>query len=236
MVTGKLQVDGTSGIPYELIHKKIKHIYFRPREGVIQITAPSWVSSEEARRLLEKRIPWATAALERAPALRRLFLDEPSQGDLFYQGGEPLEVFLEACDRDEIQVAGNRLHIRSREETNPRELGKRLHKWVRGECARLFAALDEEIYPLFADSSVPRADIRPRRMVSRWGTCHGSKGRIWLNTALLGVPRPCAAYILAHEYAHFLVPNHSPLFYSTVEKRVPDWQQRREELKQYSLR
>lgn len=49
---------------------------------------------------------------------------------------------------------------------------------------------------------------------------------------LLNVPRSCAEYVVLHELAHFLYPNHSRSFYDFIAGYMPDWQERERLLKQ----
>ena len=58
---------------------------------------------------------------------------------------------------------------------------------------------------------------------TRWGTCHTKKGIITLNSRLMDYPYECIRYVIVHEFAHFLVPNHSKNFYNVVESIMPDW-------------
>lgn len=60
-------------------------------------------------------------------------------------------------------------------------------------------------------------------MTSRWGSCHIAKGKIVMNSRLALYPEVCAAYVFIHEYAHFIVPNHSKDFYAVLEELMPDY-------------
>ena len=72
---------------------------------------------------------------------------------------------------------------------------------------------------------MPRLTIRDMR--TRWGVCNVSRRRITLNLRLAGMPREALEYVVVHEYAHFLHPNHGPLFWAEVARVLPDWKQRR---------
>lgn len=66
---------------------------------------------------------------------------------------------------------------------------------------------------------------------TRWGSC-SHHGGIRLNWRLIHLPLHLIDYVVAHEMAHLLEMNHSPAFWSEVEKLYPDWQAARDELKQ----
>lgn len=65
---------------------------------------------------------------------------------------------------------------------------------------------------------------------TRWGSCSHS-GDIRLNWRLIHLPQHLIDYVVAHEMAHLIEMNHSPAFWSEVDKLYPDWQSARDELK-----
>lgn len=66
---------------------------------------------------------------------------------------------------------------------------------------------------------------------TRWGSCSHAGG-IRLNWRLIHLPLHLIDYVVAHEMSHLIEMNHSPAFWSEVEKLYPDWQAARDELKQ----
>ena len=96
------------------------------------------------------------------------------------------------------------------------------------------AALDpmaeSEIYTKFKPHGVRYPLITIRCMKSRWGSCQPQTGKITLNGNMIAAPREAIEYVILHEFAHFIHPNHSKEFYVLVESMMPDWKQRREML------
>ncbi len=64
----------------------------------------------------------------------------------------------------------------------------------------------------------------------RWGSC-SPDGTIRLNWRLLGFPENLVDYVCAHEAAHLVEANHSPAFWRTVERLMPDWRAHRAEMR-----
>ncbi|HRR34695.1 MAG TPA: M48 family metallopeptidase [Kiritimatiellia bacterium] len=73
-----------------------------------------------------------------------------------------------------------------------------------------------------------------RKMRSRWGSC-SVDGRVTLNTELARLPYRLVEYVAVHELCHLVHHNHSPAFYFQVASCLPDWRQRRDELKAVTL-
>lgn len=103
------------------------------------------------------------------------------------------------------------------------------------EIRYLILELCERIYPVFEARGVRFPQVKFRKMKTQWGNCHPQKGVLTFNTRLMYAPRECVEYVVAHEFTHFLQPNHSALFYAELEKVMPDWKERRKKLKSISV-
>lgn len=84
-----------------------------------------------------------------------------------------------------------------------------------------------------AGYTVPAPTLRLRYMTSRWGSCMPVKEVITMNTRLLLGPTEFAHYVMVHEFAHFIEPNHSARFYKVMSDVLPTWQQIKMEMKAY---
>lgn len=94
----------------------------------------------------------------------------------------------------------------------------------------------ERMYPLVAPLGVNKPRVKARFMTSRWGSCHWTQGIIVLNTALTALPRDLMDYVTLHELAHFLHPDHGAGFYAVMDRLLPDWREKRRELRGYALK
>lgn len=95
--------------------------------------------------------------------------------------------------------------------------------------------LAQQVYSEFqqAGYTVPTPILRLRYMTSRWGSCKPLKEIITMNTRLLLGPTEYAHYVMVHEFAHFIEPNHSSRFYKVMSDMLPNWQQVKAEMKEY---
>jgi len=64
----------------------------------------------------------------------------------------------------------------------------------------------------------------------RWGSC-GKNGVVYFNWKLLQLPARVTDYVIAHELAHLLEPHHGPELWRILDRSLPDWRLRCEELK-----
>ena len=95
--------------------------------------------------------------------------------------------------------------------------------------------LCKQVYPYFENKGVKYPEIKFKKMVSRWGSCHTLKGVLTFNTNLIYAPKECVEYVVLHEFTHFLQPNHSKWFYAELEKTCPNWKMLRKKLKEINI-
>ncbi len=109
---------------------------------------------------------------------------------------------------------------------------EQLKRWLDGKLKRLVTALVDKNYPPFQKVGVEYPKITFRSMTSRWGSCNYKKKIITFSKELIHYPVTCIEYVVVHELAHFLQPNHSKSFYDIVEQILPDYKFRKNLLSQ----
>ena len=57
-----------------------------------------------------------------------------------------------------------------------------------------------------------------------WGSC-SARGTLSFNWRLALAPPDVLDYVVVHELCHLLIPNHSPSFWSLVERHRPRWRE-----------
>lgn len=73
------------------------------------------------------------------------------------------------------------------------------------------------------------ADVKLRDLGFRWGSC-GRHGILFFNWKLMQLSPRLIDYVVAHELAHLLEPHHTPAFWNVLDRVMPDWKARKEEL------
>ena len=102
--------------------------------------------------------------------------------------------------------------------------------WTPTEVARLQSLL-AELHSLWAArTGNPGVAWKIRKMKTRWGVCNWVKRQITYAENLAGQPRDIVEYIVCHEFCHFAVHSHGPRFHALMDKRLPDWRERRKRL------
>jgi predicted metal-dependent hydrolase len=73
-------------------------------------------------------------------------------------------------------------------------------------------------------------DLRVLPLGYRWGSCRPD-GRVNIHWAAMQLPPDLVDYVLAHELAHLIRPDHSTEFWRLLGRAMPDLQIRRERLR-----
>ena len=76
--------------------------------------------------------------------------------------------------------------------------------------------------------------ISVRHQTARWGSCSAG-GILSFNSRIQRLPENLQDYIIVHELCHLGEANHSSSFWALVARVVPDYKERRQQLKQYRL-
>lgn len=195
---------------------------------------------DPAKQLPELVLPWRVAESEgfefvrsRAGWLRdRLAVQPPHvpfrDGECIPLQGLPHRIVHDPGARRGVWREADCIVVSGRAE----HLARRLHDWLRREAhAKIEPAVQDKARAL--DRSVGKITVRNQR--SRWGSCAPS-GNLSFNWRLILTPGWVLDYVVAHEVAHLVVPNHSAAFWRTVDRLTPNAKTGRTWLRQNSDR
>lgn len=207
-------------------------------DGQLEVRAPWRFSLDEARAAIQEHRGWVLHAIEETRSRVRMrpglvsgselpLLDERLRLRVLVQAQLSLfeRQIPETRHLGVVERLGRelRVEVRASEQSAVRRL---LEAWYRERAAELLQA---RLGPLAADLEVHYTSITVRGQRSRWGSC-SSRGTISLNWRLVLLPSRLVDYVLVHELAHLREMNHSPAFWRMVERKVPDYRDRRREL------
>lgn len=109
-----------------------------------------------------------------------------------------------------------------------------LTDWYRRQANEVFAERLRWCREKMARFGLPEPGLRLRRMRRRWGSC-SSDGNITLNLDLVRYPLHLIDYVVVHELCHLREFHHGPAFYRLMDDALPDWKERRSELRQLAM-
>jgi len=107
-----------------------------------------------------------------------------------------------------------------------------LQRWYRQQLRML---VPQYIEKLEKKMNIKVAEIRIRKMKTKWGTCNPKANRIWLNTELAKKQIESIESILIHEMVHLLERKHNETFIAYMDKFLTKWKHLQEELNRAPL-
>ncbi|WP_341022305.1 SprT family zinc-dependent metalloprotease [Brevundimonas diminuta] len=198
--------------------------------GDLIVEAPVGAPEEKIRAGVQKRARWIMGHIERFESYRRHALPrEYSSGEThFYLGRRYKLKILEVEDaKRAVRLVAGRLEVIA-PKGDAIDVRLALQRWYRVRAQAYFAA---RVARLVEDLPWVGAapPIKLQTMKRCWGSC-SPKGAITLNPALIKAPAHCIQYVLLHELCHLSEHNHSPQFYSLLDRHMPHWQTAKKEI------
>ena len=217
-------------IKYELHRKNVKNINMRIKpDGTIFVSASNRISEEKINLFLEEHSDFIFDVLKKYEEIEK---NKPKESE--YKTGEKIKIL--GTERTIKVECGNKNNVTcdkyfltlTVKDIDDFELKKKvIDKWKKEQTTNLVTEICEAMYPYFKKHVPEFPQIKFRKMTSRWGSCRPKSNILTFNTLLIETPLECIEYVVAHEFTHFLEPNHSRAFYSELEKIMPDWKLRR---------
>jgi len=225
-----------SGIPVEVVRKDIKnlHVGVYPPSGRVRVAAPLRLDDEAVRLAVVSRLGWIRRKQAVFEQQDRQTEREMVTGESHYFRGRRYRLHVVEHDSPPSAYLANNTAIELcvRPGTNAAKRRDVLDKWYRKR-------LREQIPPLLAKweprVGMTAAEVRIRKMKTRWGSCNTAVRRIWLNLELVKKPPLCLEYVLVHELVHLLERHHNDRFRELMDSLMPKWRLHHEELKRAPL-
>ncbi len=213
-----------SGIPIEVCKKDIKnmHLYVKPPNGNVTVSAPLAMSDEAIERFVRTKASWIKKQVAK-------FDNQPRQSEREYVSGETLFVWgkqhylqTEYGNKNAPVLSGDKAVLTVRKESTAEQRENFVREWYRDllkdEIARLLPKWEKT-------TGLKAEGWQTKYMTTRWGTCNTKTGKIWLNLQLAKKTPECLEYVILHELVHLVEKNHSERFIALMDKFMPMWRE-----------
>ncbi len=221
-------------ISYFLTRKSVKNVNLRVKsDGRVLVSANNSVTTEFVDAFIKKKQTYILSALTKFEEKRKLMKEIPKSlvsGENYTLLGKNLRLKVEEAKEETVYTDGIYIFLKVKDKNNFRHKEIMMARWLKEYQMMIFKEVVDEKYALFQKYNVPYPELRVRYMTSRWGSCQPKRGTITLNSQLIKVPRNCIEYVVLHEFAHYIHPNHSRQFWDFVAMMMPDWKERKKEL------
>jgi predicted metal-dependent hydrolase len=194
------------------------------RRGELVIHAHEDIAAAQLERWTRKKLVW----VHRKLALKQRAAPAASQPE--FVSGERLSYLGRSCPLKivrelEAPLRFNGTHFWLRQDalrTAPEHFRRWYilagHEWLIGRVDRLAQK-----------TGTKASGLNIRELGFRWGSC-GKNSVLYFDWRIMQLPVRLIDYVVVHELVHLGEPHHGESFWQAVERALPSWQRRREEL------
>lgn len=221
---------GKENYKYTLERKKVKNINLRIKSDKdIYVSANKRVSVETIETFIKSKETFILEALQRFEKSTKIEKKiDYNTGDEIIYFGRKLELKIVKSLKEGVKASGESIYIFVKDVDDRAKKENLLKKWELTLAKEVFTKVIDCFYPEFEALGVAYPKLSIRTMTSRWGSCKPNGGKITLNLELLHKSKECLEYVVVHELAHFIHPNHSKDFWNFVGNMMPDYKKRKD--------
>ena len=218
-------------LDYEVIRADRRTIRITvERDRKVVVRAPKQASEQAVTAAVESKRFWIWQKVRDPhkypdPAPRKEYVN----GETFLFLGQHYGLSLTRAAAGAVRLAGREFEMSAAD----RHRGDAIFRvWY---LAQAKEKMRPRIAALAAEMGVAYSRIWVRDLKYRWGSCTPG-GTLSFNWRIIQAPMIVVDYLIVHELAHILEPNHSQDFWNIVAVHAPGWQRARSWLKQHGGR
>ena len=219
-----------NGIEVSVVKKSIKnmHLYVKPPEGHVEVSAPINLSDESIELFVRTKIGWIRRQQEKFERQPRQTEREYVSGEAFYVWGRQYYLVVNYSNKgNSLVLDGDKAILTVREESSVEQRTRFVNEWYR----RILKTEIEQLLPKWIEITGLHPDSwQTKNMTTRWGSCNVKTRKIWFNLQLAKKPIDCLEYVILHELAHLKVKNHGEQFVAIIDCHMPNWREIRKKL------
>lgn len=219
--------------PVYIEYKRNRNMYLRVNDdGSLHVTCPRWINQGEIRTFVMEKETWIkknVKTMEKHQSVLKTGVDGQTASWL----GQPYHIEVVESHKSFMFIdEDTKTIIFFLKQNTPQERERVFYR----EGAKMLKAMinerrEEWDQAICIAHQKPLPKITIKYMTSRWGSCTPSRSHISMSVRLIHYPKECLDYVLLHEYAHILMPNHGRAFYELVGHYMPAWKTYSDELK-----
>lgn len=231
MTTHRVQYGDTT-IEFDLSFASRKTLAISVHPDLsVSVTAPYNTDVEAIAARVHKRARWILRQ-QREFALylphippRRYVSGETHR----YLGKQYRLKVIQDSDAEWVKLERGYLLVRMTDKNDTARIKALVDGWYLRQARRVFHERIRLILPRFERYELPEFQLRIKELQARWGSCTEA-GIVTLNLKLMQVAKPYIDYVIVHELCHLIEHNHSKRFYGLLDRILPDWRERRQQL------
>lgn len=219
-----------NGIEVSVTKKAIKnmHLYVKPPDGHVEISAPVHLSDESIELFVRTKIGWIRRQQENFEKQPRQTVREYISGEALYVWGCQYYLLVNYSNKcNSLVLQGDKAVLTVRKESTTEQRERYVNEWYR----EILKTEIKRVLPKWENiTGLHPNGWQTKKMTSRWGTCNVNTRKIWLNLQLAKKPPECLEYVILHELVHLIEKSHNDQFVAYMDKFMPNWRDIRRKL------
>jgi len=213
----------------DVVLKDIKNVHLSvyPPTGRVRISAPSRMNMNTIRAFAITKLDWIRRQQTKIIAQQREAPRQYLERETHFVWGHRYLMQVKEGGHAAVELKHDAMILCLSPGTPEKRRHEVVQEWYRQQLKNAIPDLQRKWE---AKIGVAPASISVRRMKTLWGSCSPERGTIRINLELAKKPRECLEYILVHELVHLLERTHNNRFIAHMDKLLPDWPHRRNEL------
>lgn len=219
-----------NGIEVSVKRKAIKnmHLYVKPPDGHVEVSAPTQLSDESIELFIRTRIGWIRRQQEKFDKQPRQTAREYVSGEALYVWGRQYYLLVNHSSKgNSLVLDGDKAILTVRVDSTVEQREKFVNEWYR----QILKAEIERRLPKWEQiTGLHPAGWQTKNMTTRWGTCNAKTRKIWLNLQLAKKTPESLEYVILHELIHLTEASHNDRFLALMDKYMTNWRDIRKSL------
>ena len=211
--------------------RRRKTVDVRVEQGIVSVVVPSDLPVERIDALLADKRAWIKEKMilhrEARPLSTRRFVSGEA---IPYLGRNyrlkvvdgPFAAPRVETGRLVVSVPGGAIQ--------PEMVRNAVLRWYRRRAQEKLKTKVARLAPVVG---VKPGQVEVKAFRSRWGSC-SPRGDVAFNWRIMMAPNRVVDYVVIHELCHLIQHDHSPAFWREVARRMPDYTECREWLKEHA--
>ncbi|MGL5716606.1 MAG: M48 family metallopeptidase [Paraclostridium sp.] len=209
--------------------KKTISLYIE-RDGNLKLIAPVDITVEEIERVIHEKARWIISnQLDWQEMNKNKKERQIVDGEGFFYLGKSYKLKLADDLEVDMKLYRGRLYLNAKKIKKSGEIFKNFYR----EKAKLKFTERVDYYKKMM--GVEPQEIKIINLQSRWGSCT-EDAKLIFNWKIIMAPLDIIDYVVVHELAHIKFKNHSSEFWNLVDKVLPDFQKKKDWLKENGVK
>lgn len=227
---------GRYRVPFRLRRADVKRLRIAVEsDGSVAVTAPKHASEAAVVARVARRGDWIQRQREyfarwRPKTPPRQYLS----GETHLFLGRQLRLQVAHGKPLGVAISGNRLVVRANDTSNHRVVRNEVDAWYANQARTLLRERFVEQCRAWRRQGVAEPRLVVRALKNRWGS-YTAAGTLTLNAELVCASPRLIDYVIAHELAHAIHPDHGRAWHRLLTRMMPDWEARKAKLESQLL-